>query len=284
MGSMAIGAVSALITSPCVSAPLAGALLYIGQTGDVWRGAANLMMLALGMGLPLIVFAVGGGWLIPKAGQWMNTVKNAFAAGLVVFGLWFMGRVIPDHLMMIVWATLSTYGAYSLGALDRKSSTEWGRAKQTAGMIMLIFAVTVFFNTFEKFVNPVGSSHDLISPKSAWIETTNYSEVLSTLEAAKQQGKPAILDWYADWCTSCKIFENEVLKAPDVIAALGGYTLIKYDITASDAGQRQALAKYGLYGPPATLIYGADGKEIVSHRVVGEVGKADFLKRLGDIR
>lgn len=278
-GATLMGVISGLITSPCVSAPLAGALLYIGQTGDVLRGAASLMALGLGMGAPLIAFAVGGGWLLPKAGRWMETIKNGFSLMLACLGIWLMARVLPDYAVTLMWSVIAGVVGYLMGALEMKGAKGIVKAKQLVGFILLVCAVVTAFDAVKSEWQESGSTPDS-SRSSDWMVTEDFSIVKQAIQSSVLVGKPVVLDWYADWCVSCKLFEKNVLQKQEVKGLLKDFTLIKFDLTKTTQAQRDALNDYKLFGPPIVMLFDDKAKELPGLRVVGEVKAADFKARL----
>ena len=284
-GATLMGVISGLITSPCVSAPLAGALLYIGQSGDVFGGAISLMALGLGMGTPLIAFAVGGGWLIPKAGRWMETVKNGFSLMLACLGIWIMGRVLPDSSMTILWAVLIGIIGYRLGALELRGKGGITRAKQLIGFVLLVCAVVTVFECAKSQWSeyPNGNAITQNERAGSWMTTDDFSVVKKALASSATSGKPAVLDWYADWCVSCKIFERDVLQRSDVKDLLKHFTLIKFDLTQTTQAQRDALNEYKLFGPPVVMLFDGKANEVTGLRVIGDVNASDFKARLQKI-
>ena len=285
----ALGVLSSLLVSPCVSAPLAGALLYISSSGDALGGGLKLLALGLGMGAPLVLFAVGGGALLPKSGPWMVTVRNAFGALLMAVAVWLLERVVPGPLALALWGLLAAGIALWLGVLELTPKTHHQKLAQLLGLPLLVYAVVAWVGALQGESDPLrplghAQAGAAVAAPSAqhgeWQTVTTPAELDAALVAAKSAGQPLLLDWYADWCISCKVIEREVLSAPAVTAQLGGYRLIRFDITESREDQRALLDRYQLFGPPAILFFGAKGDEWADLRVVGEISAADFAERL----
>nr|WP_024306842.1 protein-disulfide reductase DsbD [Pseudomonas sp. P818] len=282
-----LGVLSSLLVSPCVSAPLAGALLYISASGDALGGGLKLLALGLGMGTPLVLFAVGGGALLPKTGTWMVTVRNAFGVLLLAVSVWLLERVLPGSLSLALWGLLAGGVAVFLGALEFGPKTHRQKLGQIAGLALLVYALAAWVGALQGATDPLkplgqlqaGTSQS--SAKSgAWQTLSSPAELDAALAEAKAGGQPLLLDWYADWCISCKVIEREVFGNAEVGSRLAGWRLIRFDITESNAAQRALLDRYKLFGPPAIQLFAANGDELLDLRVVGEVDAATFATRL----
>lgn len=283
-----LGVVSSLLVSPCVSAPLAGALLYISASGDALGGGLKLFALGLGMGAPLVLFATGGGALLPKAGQWMVTVRNAFGVMLLAVAVWMLERVLPGPLALALWGLLAGGVALFLGALEFTPKAPRERLAQLGGLVLLVYAVAAWSGALQGEsdpLRPLGRTHLVGAPAATpaageWQTIKTPTELTKALADAKGSGEPLLLDWYADWCISCKVIEREVLTATEVTSQLGGYRLIRFDMTESNAEQRALLDRYKLFGPPAILFFDGKGDELAALRVVGEIDAKAFATRL----
>ncbi|WP_137974127.1 protein-disulfide reductase DsbD [Pseudomonas sp. F(2018)] len=289
LSAAALGVLSSLLVSPCVSAPLAGALLYISASGDALGGGLKLLALGLGMGAPLVLFAVGGGALLPKSGPWMVSVRNAFGALLMAVAVWLLERVVPGPIALALWGLLAAGVALWLGVLELTPKTHHQKLAQLLGLPLLVYAVVAWIGALQGAsdpLRPLGRAEAAVASAptsvahSEWQTITTPAELDAALAAAKSASQPLLLDWYADWCISCKVIEREVLTAPAVTAQLGGYQLIRFDITESREDQRALLDRYQLFGPPAILFFGENGDEWSDLRVVGEISAADFAERL----
>lgn len=288
LSAAALGVLSSLLVSPCVSAPLAGALLYISASGDALGGGLKLLALGLGMGTPLVLFAVGGGALLPKSGAWMLGVRNAFGALLLAVSIWLLERVVPGPVSLALWGLLAAGVALWLGALELTPKTHHQKVAQVFGLPLLVYAIVAWVGALQGHsdpLRPLGSAGVLAATvqapaHSSWQTISSPAELDAALAAAKNAGQPLLLDWYADWCISCKVIEREVLSAPEVTRQLGAYRLIRFDITESRADQRALLDRYQLFGPPAVLFFAGNGDEWADLRVVGEISAANFAERL----
>jgi thiol:disulfide interchange protein DsbD len=287
----ALGVLSSVLVSPCVSAPLAGALLYISASGDALGGGLKLLALGLGMGAPLVLFAVGGGALLPKSGPWMLTVRNLFGALLLAVAIWLLERVVPGPVSLALWGLLAAGIALWLGVLELTPKTHHQKLAQLLGLPLLVYALVAWVGALQGQDDPLRPLGRMVSSAEAtqvqagqWQTISTPAELDASLLAAKNNGKPLLLDWYADWCISCKVIEREVLSAPEVGRQLGDYQLVRFDITESNPAQRALLDRYQLFGPPAILLFDSKGDEWLDLRVVGEVDAATFAARLSTAR
>lgn len=287
-GAAALGVVSSLLVSPCVSAPLAGALLYISSSGDAWGGGLKLFSLGLGMGTPLVLFATGGGALLPKSGTWMVGVRNAFGVMLLAVAIWLLERVLPGPLSLALWGLLAAGVALSLGTLEFTRKNPWQKMLQLLGLILLTYAMASWVGALRGASDPLRplQMHSPASTQAAekntelWTTLEQPAAVAAALQEAKAAGMPALLDVYADWCISCKVIEREVLPSEIVSRQLGNFRLIRFDMTASTAEQRALLDSYQLFGPPAILLFSASGQELQDLRSIGETTAEELAKRL----
>lgn len=287
-GAALLGVLSSLLVSPCVSAPLAGALLYISSSGDALGGGLKLFVLGLGMGAPMVLFATGGGALLPKSGTWMISVRNGFGVLLLAVSVWLLERVLPGPLSLALWGLLAGGVALYLGALEFTVKTHRQKLAQLAGLILLVYALASWVGALQGHSDPLrpldgpvaAATPSASGEQSAWQTIRSPGELTQVLASAKAAGRPLLLDWYADWCISCKVIEREVLTAPAVTAQLSNYRLIRFDMTESNAEQRALLDQYQLFGPPALLLFAGNGDEHQALRVIGEINAADFAERL----
>jgi len=293
LGAAVLGVLSSLLVSPCVSAPLAGALLYISASGDALGGALKLFALGLGMGAPLLLVATGGAAWLPKSGAWLNTVKNAIGVLLLGLAIGLLSRVLPGPLTLLLIGLLAAGVALFLGALEFVTKTPRERLAQLLGLALLVYALACWYGALSGQGDPLRplphaavatSAGTSVSKTDAWQTITTPAALDAALAQAKAAGQPVLLDWYADWCISCKVIEHEVLSAPQVQAQLGTFKLLRFDITESNAEQRGLLDRYQLFGPPALLFFAANGSEMTSDRVVGEINAGEFADILTRVR
>ena len=287
-GAAVLGVVSSLLVSPCVSAPLAGALLYISASGDALGGGLKLFMLGLGMGAPLVLVATGGAAWLPKSGPWLIYVKNAIGVLLLGLAIGLLSRVLPGQITLLLIGLLAGGVGLFMGALEFVYKPPRKRLGQLLGMFLLFYALACWYGAFSGQtdpLNPIGQPRLITNTEqaqgsSAWQTISTPAELDRVLAQAKASGIPLLLDWYADWCISCKVIEHQVLNDATVMERLKGYRLIRFDITDSNAEQRALLDRYKLFGPPALMFFGKDGTEQADVRVIGEISAADFAERV----
>jgi thiol:disulfide interchange protein DsbD len=286
IGVFLMGVLSALIVGPCVAAPLAGALLYIGQTGDAVLGGTALFVMALGMGAPLIAVGTAGGSLLPKTGPWMEGVKKAFGVLLLATALWLVSPVLPTVVVMLGWAALLIIPAIFLHALDPLplQAKGWQRFWKGIGIVMLLTGAALLIGALAGGRDPLqplaglrGSAVAAEAPKLSFEPVRTLAELDARVAAA---GRPVMLDFYADWCVSCKEMEKFTFSDPAVQGKLAGFTLLKADVTGNSADDKALLARFKLYGPPGIIFFDAKGRQIDAVRVVGFQDAPTFLRSL----
>ncbi|MHA6163403.1 protein-disulfide reductase DsbD [Pseudomonas sichuanensis] len=291
LGAAVLGVLSSLLVSPCVSAPLAGALLYISASGDAVGGALKLFALGLGMGAPLLLVATGGAAWLPKSGPWMNTVKNAIGVLLLGLAIGLLSRVLPGPLTLLLVGLLAAGVALFLGALEFVVKSPRQRLAQLLGLVLLVYALACWYGALSgqgdplrPLPAPVAATAPTQAKADAWQTLSTPAALDAALAEAKAAGQPVLLDWYADWCISCKVIEHEVLNAEPVVKQLGAFRLLRFDITQSNAEQRALLDRYRLFGPPALMFFAANGSEMTTDRVIGEINAGDFAQVLARVR
>ena len=287
LGAAALGVLSSLLVSPCVSAPLAGALLYISTSGDALGGALKLLALGLGMGAPLVMVGAGGATWLPKSGPWLVTVKNAIGVLLLGLAIALLSRVLPGAGTLMLVGILSVGTGLFLGALSFAPHIgAIGRLRQLLGLLCFCYGLACWVGAFSgngDLLRPLAGAapaQQAGAKEDAWQTVTQVADLQRALAEAAAAGSPAVVDWYADWCISCKVIEREVLSQPATQTRLADYRKIRFDITASDPAQRALLDQYGLFGPPVIQFFNAAGNEVLPARIVGEVDLAGFIARL----
>ncbi|HVL10604.1 MAG TPA: protein-disulfide reductase DsbD [Burkholderiaceae bacterium] len=288
-GAAGMGALSALIVGPCVTAPLAGVLAYIAQTGDAVIGGSALFAMALGMGVPLVLVGVGAGNLLPRAGRWMENTKRFFGFLLLAVAIWMVALVAPAWVGMVAWAAWLLLGATFLGAFDALGEGAGGirRLGKGVGIIAAVCGVLLLLGLASGGRDPLQPlAHLSVSRANASSQHgVTFERVRSVVEleaavaeAARQQ-RPVMLDFYADWCISCKEMERFTFVDPRVQQALSNVVLLQADVTANNADDKALLKRFDLFGPPGILFFGKDGKELPV-RVIGFQSADKFVESL----
>ena len=279
IGVAIMGLLSALIVGPCMAAPLAGALIYIGQSGDALLGGAALFALSIGMGLPLLVIGTSAGKFLPRAGSWMNSVKAIFGVLLLAVAIWMLERIIPAALTLALWGVLLVVCAIYLGALEhlQPEAGGWHKLWKGLGIVMLVYGSMLLVGTLSGGSDPLRPLDGLRSSNAAAAEqhglTFNQIKGVEGLQQAltlaNSQGKSVMLDFYADWCISCKEMEKLTFSNPAVQNTLRDVVLLQADVTANDAQDQALLKKFGIFGPPSILFFNPAGEELSQYRLVG---------------
>ncbi len=288
-GVFLMGALSAVIMGPCVAAPLAGALLYISQTHDALLGGVALFMLALGMGAPLLLIGTSAGVLLPKAGAWMDAVKRFFGVMLLGLAIWIIQPLLPIGAQMMLWALLLILSAAYLRVLDAlpKYASGWLKLRKGLGLLMLLLGVAYLIGALSgarDILKPLGSFSKVDAVAGSSVEWTRVKDLNDfKTRLASAQGKIVVLDFYADWCVSCKEMERYTFSDAAVKAKLANAILLQADVTANSEADKNLLKEYGLFGPPATLFFNAEGTEVQDGRVVGYQEAQRFLISLQNV-
>ena len=283
IGAATMGFLSALIVGPCVAAPLAGALLYIGQTGNALLGGLALFAMGIGMGLPLLVIGTSAGKLLPRTGAWMDEVKVLFGFVLLGVAIYLISRIVDDAVAMFLWAGLLVFSALYLLVAKRARSAPRAvtYSVQIAGFVLVFWAGLVIVGALTGADDPIRPWTHIGKAKFdglAFERVTDLDSLVGALELARKENKFVMLDYYADWCVSCKAMERKTFRDSRVRAALAETVLLQVDVTANSSQDRLLLQQYGLYGPPAILFFDRDGRERRGYRVVGFVKPAAFAK------
>jgi thiol:disulfide interchange protein DsbD len=286
-----LGFLSALIVGPCVTAPLAGALLYIAQTGDVILGAAALFFLGLGKGVPLIVFGAAGARFLPKAGAWMNRVKIVF--GFIFLGMawWLASRILPPVATLSLGAALCFAAAAALGLFRPAASGVLNSVARAAGLIAAVWGVLLLIGVSLDAVSPWRPLAPLARSALAADGASSLTAVPAVVVAdnaaletavaqASAKSRPALVYFTAEWCVSCRVMEREVFQHDEVLAELGAVDLIKVDVTQSTPEVRDLLDRYGVVGPPTMIFLSRTSKEAAESRLIGEASARAVLTSL----
>lgn len=292
-GAAVMGLLSAALVGPCVAAPLAGALIYIGQTGDAVLGGLALFSLGLGVGLPLLVIGTSAGKLLPKAGMWMNAVKSVFGVAMLAVAVSMLERIIPAAAAMLLWALLLIVSAVYMGALDALPAgvSGWRKLWKGLGVAMVAYGIFMLLGVAADSRDPLQPLRGIAAVSGASAEAgpppfskvASIGELESRLSEAAAQGRWVMLDFYADWCVSCKEMDRYTFSDPAVKAKLKGVVLLQADVTENTDDDQALLKRFGLVGPPATLFFGPDRAERKPFRVVGFTEAEKFLEHLGRV-
>jgi len=277
LGVFAMGAISGLVCSPCTTAPLSGALLYVAQSGDLLTGGIALYALAIGMGIPLMLVAVFGNKLLPKAGNWMDRVKTLFGFILLAAPIFLLERILPELWASALWSGL---GIAAFGWLYHvKNSLPFGGWKQS---VVGIIAVLGLFASAQPALNYY-FGNSVVEQKSQieFIQISNIEELNQQLASAKLAGKPVMLDFYADWCVACKEFEKYTFHQPAVEAKLQNFVLLQADVTRNQPQDIALLKEMRVLGLPTIEFWDANGEPISNARITGFMNEETFLKHLG---
>jgi len=292
INSALMGALSTLIVGPCVAAPLAGALIYIGQTGDALLGGFALFSLGLGMGAPLIVIGLSAGKLLPKAGHWMEPIKYFFGVLLIAVAITLVDRIIPANITMLLWAGLLIICSMYLRANNPQTNTinGWQKLSKGLGTVFLVYGIILIVGAAAGGTNPFqplatlninGSSHQQSSIKFQTIKSP--LELDNALLQATEKKQLVMLDFYADWCVACKEMEYYTFASPLVKNAVKNILLLQIDVTKNSDLDRELLNRFSLVGPPAILFFAPRTGEIINKRIVGYMDAATFSQHLNSL-
>ena len=290
IGTAIMGFLSALIVGPCVAPPLAGALVYIGQTGDAFLGGAALFVMSIGMGLPLLAIGLGAGKFMPKAGMWMQTITRVFGVIMLGVAIWMLERILPPFVSLALWSVLFISSAFFVGTFEpsKEHSKSVFKLVKAFGFMMLILGSIIFtgaiagaksvFNPLEPFTQKTGEIN------SGELKFEKVSGLSALQEKIKNSDKPVLLDFYADWCTSCKEYDEITFKDPAVIKALDGFIRLRVDVTKNSESDKEMIEHFGLFGPPAIIFWNSNKEELKDMRLVGYKNPSEFLAHIDLIK
>ncbi|OUR65831.1 cytochrome C biogenesis protein [Methylophaga sp. 42_25_T18] len=290
IGVALMGLVSGVIVGPCLAPPLAGALIFIGQHGDPLLGGAALFALSLGMGVPLIAIGTSEGSLLPRAGDWMNTIKSVFGILMLGLAIWMLERIIPGWIGLLLWGALLIVTAIYLGALNSLGidANGWAKFWKGIGLLLLIYGGLLI-------VGGASGSHNVWQPlnmvssgnsaakESADMQFTQINNLSELNQFLAQTTQPVMLDFYADWCVDCKKMEVTTFRNAEVKAATANWQLLQVDVTANTADHQALLKELTVFGPPTILFFDPLGEEYSQHRLVGGVTAAALIKHFDSL-
>jgi thiol:disulfide interchange protein DsbD len=291
-GTAVMGALSSLIVTACVAPPLIASLTVIGQSGDVVRGGAALFALSLGMGAPLLLVGASAGQLLPKAGAWMDAVKQVFGVMLLGVAIWMLSRLLPGAVTLALWAGLAFVAGFCLLMLGgREIRSGLDAVRRGIGALAIVYGTLLLIGALAGRADPLqplagisgfvqgngnpsasGNAHGGLS----FTRIKSVADFDSQLAAARAAGRPVMLDFYADWCVSCKEMEKYTFTDAAVQQALAPAVLLQADVTANDAMDQELLQRFGILGPPTIVFFGGDGEERPDYRIVGFKPATDF--------
>lgn len=280
-----MGILSALVVSPCVSAPLAGALVYLSTTGDALLGGSALLALGLGMGAPLIVLGTTGASVLPKAGAWMNQIKALFGILLLGVAIWLLSRIIPATWVLLLWGLLALVYGISLGALEQANNGSQRVIKGFAlvlvlyGACALIGALQGNDDPLQPLASQYKSAQSVAEQAATHAPFTRLTSVTELERIIASEARPVMVDFYADWCISCKVMEKEVFEQADVIQALSHIRWVQLDVTDQTAEHIVFMQQHAVFGPPSMLFFSA-GSEQSNARLIGEATKSEFTQHV----
>ena len=284
VGVFFMGVISGLVASPCTTAPLSGALVYVAQTGDLLQGFLALYVLSMGMGLPLLIIGTSGGKLLPRAGAWMDIIKTVFGFLLIAVSIVMLGRIWTGVISDVLW---SLWGVSFTGYLMHQNKLSPFNWKQTVRAVLLTLMLLASFSYgFQAVMGHFGFNHNPAGTTATTEEVHGFKRIKSIedleqeIAAASAQGKPVMLDLYADWCVACKEFEAITFKDADVLARMNKIVLLQADVTKSDKVDVALLEKYNVLGLPTLLMFNEQGEQREDLRVTGFMGPKDFAAHL----
>ena len=292
IGVFAMGFLSALIASPCVAAPLAGALLYIAQSGNALFGGLALFTMGLGMGVPLLIIGASSGKILPRPGAWMDKIKTLFGFIMLIMAVWLSARVLGARVELLLYGVIGVFASVFFGAFDATSSEQSGGKKLLKGAALLAFIYSVLLivgsfsgaksalNPLEGFKNAGSAGVNLSKNESNFIAVSNLTELEN---AVKSSSRPVLIDFYATWCASCNELDEITFKDEAVLKKLENFTLLRVDVTKNSSDDAQIMKKFGLIGPPAILFFRAGSHaqdELKNARLIGFYPPEKFLAHL----
>jgi len=284
LGTAVMGALSSLIVTACVAPPLVAALAVIGQSGDVLRGGAALFSLSLGMGVPLLVVGASAGQLLPKAGPWMDGVKAVFGVMLLAVAVWMLGRILPGPVTLALWALIAFVSGFCLWTMGRREMRGSTTVRRGLGALAMVYGVLLLVGALSGRSDPLqplaglgsGGDHAATVKHAEFKRIKTVADLEREVAAASAAGKPAMLDFYADWCVSCIEMEKFTFTDPGVQAEFERAVLLQADVTANDAEDQALLQHFGILGPPTIVFFDSSGRELPEFRVVGFKKAAEF--------
>ncbi len=295
-GAAVMGFLSALIVGPCITAPLVAALIYIGQTGDALLGGLALFALSMGMGLPLLIIGTSAGKLLPKSGAWMDVVKSIFGVLMLAMAIWLLDRIVPTIVTVLLASVLLIISSVYMGVLESLPTAHtggWRKLWKGIAVILVLYGSALFISVMmghPRFVNPLAPSSILSTPSPSAVsdelpfrQIKGLQGLQQVLEEARENQQTVMLDFYADWCITCKEMEQFTLSNAGVQAALKNTIWLQADVTKNDDVDQALMKKYGVFGPPAILFFDENGLELSKARLFGFIEASEFIGHVSKI-
>ncbi len=295
IGAAIMGAISALVVSPCVTPILAGALIYVAASGDAFTGAASLFALSIGMGIPLIIVGTGGGSLLPRAGMWMEEIKRFFGVVMLGVAIWLLSRIINETVTLGLYGLLFAVYGVQLGALE-SAGEGLARLKRALALVLALYGSVMIIGALgggsdplqplARFNAQAASSSAATSPQPGnedhgpWRTVVGKQSLEQALASSRRAGKPVLVDFFAEWCVACKVLEEETLTNAAVLAEMTGFDLYRVDITEINDDSQAIMEHYNILGLPALVFFDTDSSEVPNARVLGEMGPDRFIQHL----
>jgi thioredoxin:protein disulfide reductase len=287
IGVFLMGGLSTLVVSPCVTAPLVGVLSYIADTGNIFLGGSALFALGLGTGIPLLVIGSSTGKFLPQTGPWMETIKKIFGLLLLGLAIWMLGRIVDPGVTLFLWAALSLATAIYCFFFTEQWSQRGRVSAYILGSLLAIYGFVLFVGVAMNHTSPFYPIEKIASQYHGdaliFVDVKDMDHLATLLKEAKAERKPVILDFYANWCESCRAVEENVLAKPEVQKALQHFVLLRANVSANNSFDNTLLKKYNVIAPPTFLFFNRDGHELPDWRIIGEVDHQIFLARASQV-
>lgn len=295
-GVALMGVISAVLVGPCMTAPLAGGLLFIAETGDPWLGGAALLALGLGMGAPLVLIGTVGGHLLPRPGAWMARVRGFFGFVMLGMAIWFVARITPDAIVLGLWGALGLGLAVSLRFLARGIATGGVRPQLTSASALVIGLWSALaligaagggedpWRPLAVYTPGVAASTEAAPQALSFDKVDDLTTLKNRVATEANNGRMTLVEFTAEWCVSCEVIKREVFGDPVVQAELQDVQRLSVDVTDYDADDKSIMQHFGVVGPPTLMWFGPDGEEVRSARIIGELSAEDFLERYAQAR
>lgn len=281
-----MGVFSTLIVSPCVSAPLVGVLAYIANSGDVFLGGAALLALGIGMGIPLLMLGASAGKLLPKAGKWMDTVKQIFGLMMLALAISMLSRVLPGTVILFLWALLAIVTGLYIRQLKRAKRI-WHHLHHGLGLVVMSYGLILLAGSIIGQTDPLyilNAKQFAANTKSNFAVVKSMAELDQQLALARANKQQVLLDFYADWCASCVVMDRSVFTKPEIKTALAKFVLLRADVTQDNAFDQAMLQRFNVVAPPTIVFFDTEGNTLSRHEIIGEVDIKQFLGEIDQVR